>query len=395
MRFIFSQEAIEVSTIYNDTLNLVDSNLESLSLLDYKEGIESTSFEADIIMKNLTFGSGLESATDKPSFFKRIWEAIKNFFKAIWEYTTSLFKFIVSLFIREEKETNKVREKKSKEAANKAKNGKIKIKFNGLSDKIVNAVEKLCDKCKDTDVIDRYNTALSGLNNYKNLNENADDLNKYVEVYELWLTHGNTYTYLCEVYKHICESEIVKDYQSVVTDIESSKIPIPDKLTNADMSTTPDNVINAVEDIANCTKHHYNHLPLAITTKDSEYIKLTFKRDTPAEEINKAIDEKLASYKYPTLNNYMNSVNKKLKELRKVSETKIEDLDKSREFMDSYTGPNSKSDTYTETMRRDMIVLKATKILIMGLGNIVKDVRNIILFIRKSINDAYVEEDNS
>ena len=91
----------------------------------------------------------------------------------------------------------------------------------------------------------------------------------------------------------------------------------------------------------------------------------------------------------------MNTVNKKLKELRKVSETKMEDFDKSREFIDSFQNANTGSDSYKELLRRDMLVLKATKILIMGLGNIVKDVRNIILFIRKSINDAYVEEDNS
>ena len=97
MRFVFSQEAIDVSPVYNESFSLVNSNLHSLSLLDYKEGMESTSLEADIIMNNLTFGSGLESATDKPSFFKRIWEAIKNFFKAIWEYVTSFFKFIAGL----------------------------------------------------------------------------------------------------------------------------------------------------------------------------------------------------------------------------------------------------------------------------------------------------------
>lgn len=395
MRFVFSQEAIDVSPVYNESFSLVNSNLHSLSLLDYKEGMESTSLEADIIMNNLTFGSGLESATDKPSFFKRIWEAIKNFFKAIWEYVTSFFKFIIGLFIREEKEMNKTRDKKSKEAANKAKNSKIKIKFNGLSDKIINAIEKLCDKCKDNKAIDDFNTAVAPLNDYQKLGDNPEASQKAIQVFQLFLTHGNTYTYLCEVYKQMCQSEIVENYSSVVNKVESSQIVIPKGTRNAMITAAPDNVIEAIEDVANCKSFHYNHLPLVITTKDSEYIKLTFKAGTSAEDINKAIDEKLASYKYPTLNNYMNTVNKKLKDLRKVSETKMEDFDKSREFIDGFQNSNTGSDSYKELLRRDMLVLKATKILIMGLGNIVKDVRNIILFIRKSINDAYVEEDNS
>lgn len=395
MRFVFSQEAIEVKPLYNDTLSLVNSNLESLSLLDYKEGIESTSFEADIIIKNLTFGSGLESATDKPSFFKRIWEAIKNFFKAIWEYVTSFFKFIIGLFIREEKEMNKAKDKKSKEAANKAKNGKIKIKFNGLSDKILNGIEKLCDKCKDTTHIDNYNVALATVDDYKNLPENADDIDKYVKIMNLWVSHASVYTYLCEVYKNVCQSEIVDNYQSVVTAVEKSQIPVIKKFNFANLNFITDDVLHSIEDVANCKSFHYNHLPLVITTKDSEYIKLTFKQGTSAEEINKAIDEKIASYKYPSLNNFMNIVNKKLKELRKVSETKTDEFDKSREFMDNYKGFQTSEANYIETMKKDMLVLKATKILIMGLGNIIKDVRNIILFIRKSINDAYVDEDNS
>lgn len=246
----------------SDISLLINSNLDSIELTEYYDGVESCMFDLDIEMKKY-IGGGLESASDQ-SFLSKVWDKIKAFFERIRDYFRRGLKFVTDKFKRKTKNLEKATEElkedvhnvvndnefanymtngntdkvkaskrvkptKDEEIEELRKKGILRIKFRKMTDELLDDYGRFITAMSDENVQMNKRERSTLFHKIRKSIENKEFATSDEEAYKYNLAVFSYYTAMLGVWEGVCAADILEDNGKYVDIIKRAQETDPIK----------------------------------------------------------------------------------------------------------------------------------------------------------------------